>query len=89
MFFVLSLSFLHFSKAQEIRFLDKDKRPIDGLIVSLKEITSGRDEVLTTGNNGIITLKEMAFPLVIQTYHFAFHSIGDTILKSENKSIIL
>ena len=89
MFFVLSLSFLHFSKAQEIRFLDKDKHPIDGLIISLKEITSGRDEVLTTGNNGIIILKAMTFPLVIQTYHFAFRSISDTILKSENKSIIL
>ena len=88
-FFVCYFLFLHFSKAQQIRFLDKDKHPIDGLIVSLEEMTSRRDQVLTTGNNGIIAFKEITFPLVIQTYHFAFRTFIDTLYKPENKTITL
>lgn len=85
----LSGSLLYFTKAQDIHFVDLNKQPIDGLIVSIIDITSGKGDVLITDRQGKISLKGAKTPFILQTYHFAFTEFRDTLKSYENRTITL
>jgi outer membrane receptor for ferrienterochelin and colicins len=80
LFFIIG-PFLYLTKAQTLKFTDSKHQPVEGIVVSIKTVGSESNAVLITDNKGIIQPVQQV-PYIIQTSHFAYNSIVDTIYNS-------
>jgi hypothetical protein len=57
--------------------------PVEGIVVTVKSLSSEDNSVLITDNRGMVKLNQTA-PYIVHTYHFAFNAISDTIYNVDN-----
>lgn len=77
LFFLLG-PFLYLTKAQTLKFADSKHQPVEGIVVSIKSVGSESNSLLISDNQGIVK-PNTELPVIIQTYHFAYNRIVDTI----------
>lgn len=89
-FFILHFTSFHFlSKAQTISFLDVDKHPVEGLIVTVHELSTGKEKIIIADNKGKVVAIGLTPPLEFRTFHFAFREKLDTLFVPGTRTITL